>query len=121
MYSEDFFQFYPEGIIMAKRKNYIFTNRKHSEKAIMSTALGTLCIFSLIMVVYLSYKKAGDAPTGYGFTGLFVMLFSLVGMILGIVTVREKEMFKLFPILGIILNVIAFLGVGFLVYIGNYR
>ena len=105
---------------MARRKNYIFTNTKHSEKAVMSTALGVLCIFSLIAVTFLSYKKGGEAPYGYGFTGLFVLIFSLIGLLLGVITVREKDMFKFFPVLGIVLNTIAILGIGFMVYIGNY-
>lgn len=105
---------------MARRKNYIFTNKKHSEKAVMSAALGGLCIFSLIAVTFLSYKKGGEVPNGYGFTGLFVLIFSLIGLLLGVITVREKDMFKLFPILGIVLNTIALLGIGFMVYVGNY-
>ncbi len=105
---------------MKRKKNYIFTNRRHSQKAIMSTFFGALSLLSLIAVVYLTYRRAGEATGGYGFTGLFIFLFSIIGMILGIVSVREKDRFKFFPILGIVLNVIAFVGIGAIVYIGNY-
>ena len=103
------------------RRNYIFTNKKHSKKAIMSTVFGVLCIFSMVMVTYLSYKKAGNVPGGYGFTGLFVLVLSLVGLFLGSFSLREKDRFKFFPAMGIVLNTIALFWIGFIVYFGNYR
>ena len=69
---------------MSQKKNYMFTNRRHSEKAIMSTVFGVLCTVSLVIVVVLSYSRSGDVPAGYGFTGLFAAILSLVGMLLGV-------------------------------------
>lgn len=102
-----------------KRKNYIFTNKKHSEKAIMATILGIISIVSMIIVIYLTYLKNGEATVGYGMTGVLATIFSLIGLCLGLVTVREKENYKLFPILGIILNVLVLLGMAFILYLGR--
>ena len=41
-------------------------------------------MISMFIVVYMTYKRDGDATVGYGVTGLFATLFSLVGLILGI-------------------------------------
>ncbi len=101
-----------------KRKNYIFTNRKHSERAILSVILGGISNCSLGIVVYLSYLKAGNAPISYGLTGLLAAVFSIIGLILGILTAQEAERFKLFPALGIILNLIALGILVFLVQLG---
>ena len=76
---------------MSQKKNYMFTNRRHSEKAIMSTVFGVLCTVSLVIVVVLSYSRSGDVPAGYGFTGLFAAILSLVGMLLGVLALREAE------------------------------
>ena len=73
---------------MSQKKNYMFTNRRHSEKAIMSTVFGVLCTVSLVIVVVLSYSRGGDVPAGYGFTGLFAAILSLVGMLLGVLALR---------------------------------
>lgn len=100
-----------------KRKNYIFTNRKHSERAIMSTVLGVISNASLGIVLYLSYLSGGNVPLSYGLTGLLAALFSLVGLVMGLFTVRERDMFKLFPILGILLNLAALSILVFLVQI----
>jgi hypothetical protein len=92
---------------MAWRKKYIFTDKKTSDRAKMSTILGIISNVSLGIVIYKTYLAAGDTQHGYGMTAILAMIFSIVGLILGIVTARDKEYYRLFPVLGIILNVIA--------------
>ncbi len=104
-----------------KRKNYIFTNKKHSEKAIMATILGIISMVSVIIVIYMTYLKNGEATAGYGMTGVLATIFSLIGLLLGLVTIREKENYKLFPILGTILNTVVLLGMAFILYLGRIR
>ena len=103
---------------MKKRKGYIFTNKRHSNRAVMSTILGTISLISLSAVVFLAYRDAGTARTGYGFTGLLAMLYSLAGLYLGVATVKDKKYYRLFPVLGVVLN-LAVLGlVGLILYMG---
>ena len=105
---------------MGRKPGYIFTNKRHSNRAIMSTILGIISSLSLAAVIYLSSVQAGAIPGGYGITGFLVAVFSVVGLILGIVTAVEKDRYKLFPCLGILFNVIALLGIGLVVYVGMY-
>ena len=65
---------------MKKRKGYIFTNKKHSERAVMATILGVISLAALGTVVFMSYLGGGEAKTGYGFTGLFATVFSVAGL-----------------------------------------
>ena len=44
----------------------------------------------------------------------------MTGLILGIVTVMQKDRYKIFPWTAIVLNTIAMLGIGFVVYAGTY-
>ncbi|MCM1092312.1 MAG: DUF6142 family protein [Muribaculum sp.] len=90
-----------------KRKNYIFTNRRHSKRAIMAAILGIISNASLVIVLYLSYLSGGAVPLNYGLTGLLAAVFSMVGLVLGVLTVRDKDTFKFFPVLGTILNLAA--------------
>ncbi len=103
---------------MGKRKNFIFTNKKHSERAIMGTILGVISLVSMGIVIFLSYQKNGETPVSYGLTGLLATIFSMIGLILGILTLQEKENFRLFPWLSTILNVLALSVMGFLLYAG---
>lgn len=105
---------------MKKRKGYIFTNKKHSSRAIMSTILGVISLASLGIVVFNAYLSAGEAAVGYGFTGVLATLFSFVGLCLGVVTVREKDYYRLFPVLGILLNLAALGSVSLILYAGAY-
>ena len=103
---------------MAKRKGFIFTNKKHSDKAIMGSILGIISIASLIIVIFLSYQKQGDAPAGYGLTGLLATIFSVIGLVLGVVTARVRDTYPVFPWLAITLNGVALAAIGFLLYAG---
>lgn len=105
---------------MGRKPNYIFTNKRHSNRAIMSTILGLISTLSLSAVIYLTYAQEGEAQTGYGITGLLVAVFSMTGLVLGIVTAVEKDRYKLFPCLGIVFNLLALFGVGLVVYAGTY-
>lgn len=103
---------------MAKR-NYIFTNKKHSHRAIMSVILGSISMISMLIVVYMTYKQDGEANAGYGVTGLLATLFSIVGLLLGIITAQEKVYYRLFPWLGIVLNTLVLAGIALILYMGS--
>ena len=105
---------------MAQRRGYKFTNKKHSEKAVMSTVFGALSVSSLVAVLYLSYSKAGEAPVNYGFSGILILIFAIVGMVLGVLALQEKERFLFFGRLGCILNGLALVGVSGILYAGAY-
>ncbi len=102
-----------------KKRNYIFTNKKNSERAIMATILGVISCASLGIVVYLTYLNNGQAPAGFGVTGLLATIFSLTGLGLGIVTVKEKNYYRLFPVLGILLNLAALAFISLILYMGS--
>lgn len=104
---------------MARKRSYIFTGKKNPPRAIMATILGVISLLSMGIVIYLSYRREGDVPAGYGVTGLLAVFFSVTGLILGILTARVKENFRLFPWLGIALNLLALLLIGFIVYMGT--
>ena len=84
----------------------------------MATILGIISLASLGIVVFMSYRNAGEAEVGFGFTGFLATIFSMAGLGLGIVTFRDKGYYRLFPILGTLLNLAALAGIGFILYVG---
>ena len=84
----------------------------------MSTILGIISLVSLGIVVVLSGRNGGDAPGGFGVTGLLASLYSVIGLILGIATWREKDYYRIFPVLGTLLNLAALGGISFILYAG---
>lgn len=102
---------------MAK-KNYIFTNKEHPRKAIMSTILGVLSSASLILAAYLSYVDKGAENMRYGSACFLAMIFAFVGVVLGALGRMEKDKFYLFCYLGIVLNMAALGLVSLILYAG---
>ena len=82
--------------------------------------LGILSLGTYIMAVYLSYQGKGVSSARYGAAGVLAGVFMTVGLILGIMSLREKETFKLFPVLGMIVNVLAFFALSLILYAGAY-
>ena len=106
---------------MAQRRGYKFTNKRHSDKAVMSTVFGGISLLSLVTVIYLAYGRAGEAPISYGFSGILILIFAVAGLVLGVLAVREKDRFQLFGRLGCVLNTLALLGLGISLTSGTHR
>lgn len=105
---------------MKHRKGYQFTNKRHSKKAVMSTVYGALGLTCLVTVLYLSYRSGGEAPVKYGVAGVLVTLFALIGLLLGVLAAREKDRYRFFAVLGLILNGVTLAGVSGVLYMGAY-
>ena len=86
----------------------------------MSTILGIISLISMGIVTYLSYRGGGVMHGGYGVTGVLATIYSLIGLILGIVTLRDKDIYRIFPVLGTVFNFVAFSVFSFLFYLGNH-
>lgn len=105
---------------MARKKGYIFTNKDHSQRGIMSTILGILSIITLGTAVYLSYQNEGAVSARYGAAGFLAAVFMTTGMVLGVWSTTEKERFRLFSVLGIIINVLAIGMLSLILFAGAY-
>lgn len=84
----------------------------------MSAALGAISLVSLCIVVFLAYRSGGEAAVKFGFTGLLALLFSFVGLFLGVLTFSDKTYYRLFPVLGILLNFAALGFISLILYAG---
>lgn len=84
----------------------------------MATVLGVISLSGLGVAVFQSYVSAGDVTVSYGFTGLIATLFSMVGLSLGMATVRDKNYYRFFPVLGILLNLAALGSISLILYAG---
>ena len=105
---------------MAKKNSYMFTNKQHTQKGIMSTILGVISLATLVYAVVMSYLKAGDVPRQYGAAALLVTVFAFVGIVLGVVSKTERDKFFFFTYLGIALNVLALAIISVILYAGAY-
>ena len=101
-------------------RRYIFTDKKHSYKGIMSTALGIINIASIVYAIYNTFLLGGSAPDRYAASIVLVLAFSFIGIILGLVGKSEAERFYFFAYLGMGLNIMSLLAVSGILYAGAY-
>ncbi|MDE6883653.1 MAG: hypothetical protein K2P48_11110 [Lachnospiraceae bacterium] len=106
---------------MAVKKNsYMFTNKEHTQKGIMSTILGVISLATLGYAVFVSYCSVGKIPVQYGAAAMLVMIYAFVGIGLGLVSKMERDKFYLFTYVGIFLNVLALALISVILYAGAY-
>lgn len=105
---------------MEKKKHYIFTNKKHSTKGMMSTILGVIALLSLGLAVYQTYEAGGEAKGSMGMVGFLATCFFITGLVLGILAKREMDRFRLFIYLGMALNLLGLMLISMILYAGAY-
>lgn len=102
------------------KKNYMFTNKSHPQRGIMSTILGILSDGAIGLAVFSAFKAGGQASMRLASSVLMALIFSLVGLTLGILSRLERDRFYFFPNVGILLNSLAVIAVAFILYIGVF-
>ena len=101
------------------KRGYIFTKKDNAKKGIMATILGVISLATLIYLAYFSFVQKGQIPEQHAAAMLVTALLSLTAFILAAVGLFEKEKYRLFPILGLILNAAALAAMGFIIYLGR--
>ncbi len=108
------------GIRLSRKNSFMFTNKQHTQKGIMSTILGVISLATLAYTVVMSYQRNGDIPLQYGTAALRVTFFSLAGAAIGVISKTERDKYYLFSYLGIGLNVLALIFISIILYAGAY-
>ena len=67
-----------------------------------------------------SFQNQGEALVKYGAAVLFALLFALAGLVLGILSRMVQDRFYFFSYVGMTLNGLALLSIGFILYAGVY-
>lgn len=100
------------------KNGYIFTDKKNPKWGIMASMLGLIATISLCLAIHFTYLNGGTAPMQYGMVVILAIAYAIAGMVLAIRSLTEKDIFRFFPICGIVLNALAILGGGVILYFG---
>lgn len=98
---------------MAKKRMYSFEEKKNSENGIVSTIMGVIALVLLLVAIYSSYYMRGSAGLYAGAFGACGLLFSLVGFIVGLLSLSEKNVTYKYPKIGSLLC-----GIVFVIWLG---
>lgn len=86
----------------------------------MSSVLGVIALVGVILAVVLSYREKGAANARYGVAVMFAFLIAIGGFVQGVRAKMEKDVFLLFPVFGLVSNVLAIVGIMIILYAGVY-
>lgn len=100
------------------RQGYIFTDKKNPKWGIMSTILGLVAGVSICLAVHRTYLNGGAALMQHGAVVLLAIAYAVAGLVIGVRSLMEKDIFRFFPIAGIFLNVLAVIAGGIIFYLG---
>ena len=93
-----------------KKKSFMFTTRHYSFMSITGILIAVFCACVVITAVMHSYSMAGNVGKGFGGVGLFSALLNLIGVICGIVSLGERDIYITPAIVAIALNGLMILG-----------
>ena len=102
-----------------KSKSYIYTNKKHATKGIMAAILGLLSLVCLGLIAYYAFEQRGTGMERLASAMLISGIFSLTGLALGTMALLEKDKFRAFPIVGLVMNGAVLGLIGWALYFGR--
>ena len=87
-----------------KKKDYLFTSRQQSVKAIIAVILGLISQSASGAMIYLTYRDGGQAQLRYAAVVFLCMIFAVIGLVLSLLSRKEPDKWYLMSYLGIELN-----------------
>ena len=90
-----------------RRRNYKFTEKSHSKRAIAAFVVAGLLFLLYLVLVYLAYIGNGGLSTYYGSIGVMAMLLSVVAFIVSLTCLGEEDSFQMFPRLALVTSLLS--------------
>lgn len=101
-----------------RRRNYKFTEKKQSKRALGALFVAVVSIGILIFVIINSYENRGNGSMYLGSAGITSLLLGMISFVLAVGSLREENSFKLFPYMATVLSFLV-TGVWLMLYIAG--
>lgn len=92
-----------------KKKSFMFTTRHYSLMSIAGILIGLFCICVAVTLIINSYNNAGNVGRSFGGVGLFAALLNIIGILCGISSLSERDIYISASIVAICINSIMLL------------
>ncbi len=103
---------------MFHKRKYLFTSNSRSDRGVMASVCGSASLVSFIIVITIVLKAGGNHGGRLGAVGFVSCLFSVAGVILGGLSLTEKDRFPFFPRYGFAVSLLSLLLWGAVIYAG---
>ncbi len=86
----------------------------------LSSVCGLISIISFIITISIVLKAGGNTGSRLGAVGFVACFFSVAGVVIGIMSLVEKDKFRFFPRLGFFSSLLALILWGGVIYVGAF-
>ena len=93
-----------------KKKSFMFTTRHYSLMSIIGIMLAVFCACVVTTMIVYSYNPAGSVEIGFGGIGMFALILNIVGVLCGVASLGERDIYISAAIVAIALNGIEIFG-----------
>ncbi len=93
-----------------KKKSFMFTTRHYSFMSIFGIMLGLFCIAVIATSIVHSYNNAGAIDGGFGGVGMFSALLNIIGILCGVVSLGERDIYVSAAVAAIVINSVVLFG-----------
>jgi hypothetical protein len=100
------------------KRRYIFTDNVHPPRGIMSFILGIISMITMIICIKGAFDAGGAAGEKLGAAAFLAFVYSITGLVLGILARRQRNIFRFFPNLGIFICTLNILAMTTMVILG---
>ena len=90
-------------------RKYRFTSSRHSLKGMMAFIFGMISLISFFLAAMITIKDTDDMGDRMGAAGLFAFIFGMTGLVLGIASLKEPDVFRILPRTGFTVALMAVL------------
>ena len=98
-----------QGVIKKRKERAKFSGRTHSTRGLVSMVFGIISVIAFLVLVNYTFILKGQASEYVGSIGIFLFMFSVIGLVLGIKGLREEDVYKMSSTIGTTFNSIALL------------
>ena len=95
-----------------------FTVKETKLSTIFGASLGVISMVTVLLLLYLTFARGGEATLSYGFAGILASIFSVTGLILSILCINDHYQPHTLGWLGLVTNGIAALSMASILYLG---
>lgn len=86
------------------KKTIHFSGRRHSKTGIAATITGLAAVIGFFAISFISGVNKGKGGIILGLAGLILFCAAVAGFVLAYKACKKKDIFYLFPVMGLVLN-----------------
>lgn len=95
-----------------------FSVKETKLATIFGASLGIISVVAVLLILYLTFARGGEASVSYAFAGLLTSIFSVTGLVLSILCLNDHYQQHLLGWIGLLSNGVALLSMAGILYLG---